>query len=69
MQIKRSTIEKIRIEDIQDSHRLDPVEVIAENIGPGTGKITISCYGQVWTGFWGFWGSMGGCAVFPPSRL
>ncbi|QEG12201.1 hypothetical protein OMEGA_135 [Klebsiella phage vB_KaeM_KaOmega] len=57
MQIKRSTIEKIRIEDIQDSHRLDPVEVIVENFEPGAGKITISCYGQVWTGFWG---SMGG---------
>lgn len=57
MQIKRSTIEKIRIEDIDNSHSLDPVEVIVENFSPGAGKITISCYGQVWTGFWG---SMGG---------
>lgn len=57
MQIKRTTVEKIRIEDIHASHRLDPVEVIVENFGEGAGKITISCYGEVWTGFWG---SMGG---------
>lgn len=57
MQVKRTTVEKIRIEDINETHRLEPVEVIVENFEPGTGKITISCYGQVWTGFWG---SMGG---------
>lgn len=57
MQIKRTTVEKIRIEDLHESHRLDPVEVIVENFDEGAGKITISCYGEVWTGFWG---SMGG---------
>lgn len=59
MIIKRSTIEKIRIEGIQESHSLDPVEVIVENFGEGAGKITVSCYGSVWSGFWG---SMG-CTV------
>lgn len=57
MQIKRTTVEKTRIEDLHESHRLDPVEVIVENFDEGAGKITISCYGEVWTGFWG---SMGG---------
>lgn len=53
MIIKRSVVEKIRIEDINASHGLDPVEVIIENYGDGAGKILISCYGQSWTGFWG----------------
>lgn len=57
MQVKRSTVEKIRIEDINESHRLDPVEVIIENYGSGAGKIIITCWGESWTGFWG---SMGG---------
>lgn len=57
MIIKRSTVEKIRIEDVNESHRLDPVEVIIENYGDGAGKILISCWGESWTGFWG---SMGG---------
>lgn len=57
MQIKRTTVEKIRIEDINASHRLDPVEVIIENYGEGAGKIIITCWGESWTGYWG---SMGG---------
>lgn len=57
MEIKRTTVEKIRIEDINASHRLDPVEVIIENYGEGAGKILISCWGESWTGYWG---SMGG---------
>lgn len=57
MQVKRTTVEKIRIEGINESHRLDPVEVIIENYGGGAGKILISCWGESWTGYWG---SMGG---------
>lgn len=57
MEIKRSTVEKIRIEDINASHRLDPVEVIIENYGDGAGKILISCWGESWTGYWGSMGS------------
>lgn len=57
MEIKRTTVEKIRIEDVNASHRLDPVEVIIENYGEGAGKILISCWGESWTGYWG---SMGG---------
>lgn len=57
MKVTRFYVEKIRVEDIQQSHSLDPVDIIVENIQDGVGKITISCYGEVWTGFWG---SMGG---------
>lgn len=57
MQVKRSTVEKIRIEGVERSHSLDPVEVIIENYGEGAGKILISCWGESWTGYWG---SMGG---------
>lgn len=57
MQVKRTIVEKIRIEDINETHRLDPVEVIIENYGEGAGKIIITCWGESWTGFWG---SMGG---------
>lgn len=57
MKVNRSQVEKIRIEDIGQSHNLDPINCIIENYGEGRGKITIDCYGDVWTGFWG---SMGG---------
>lgn len=32
---------------------LDPVKVFVENIAPGQGQITITCYGQSWTAYWG----------------
>lgn len=57
MKVTRSQVQKIRIEGIEQSHRLDPVEVIIENYGAGQGKILITCWGESWTGFWG---SMGG---------
>lgn len=56
MEIKRTAVEKIRIEGINESHNLDPVEVIIENHGEGQGKIIITCYGQSWTGYWGAMG-------------
>jgi hypothetical protein len=33
--------------------RLDPVTVYTENYEPGKGKITIECYGQTWSSYWG----------------
>lgn len=57
MKVTQSQVQKIRIEGIEKSHRLDPIEVIIENYGSGQGKILISCWGESWTGFWG---SMGG---------
>lgn len=57
MKVTNSLVKKIRIEDINETHRLDPVEVLIENYGEGAGRIIITCCGESWTGFWG---SMGG---------
>lgn len=57
MNIKRSLVEKIRVEDIIDSHRLDPVEILIENFENGAGKIVVNCTSSSWTGYWS---SMGG---------
>lgn len=40
--------------------RLDPVRVMIENIEPGRGLITITCFGKSWNAGWG---SMGGGTV------
>lgn len=37
---------------ISDAERLDPVRVMIENYEPGKGRITVTCYGQAWTGAW-----------------
>lgn len=36
---------------------LDPVAVIAEDLGPNQGKITITCFGKAWTAYWGGMGT------------
>jgi hypothetical protein len=38
---------------ITDVQGLDPVTVFLENYEPGRGKITIECYGESWSSFWG----------------
>ncbi len=52
MKITESKIRKIMIEDILNSHRLDPVSVYLEDFEPRKGKITISCFGVSWTAGW-----------------
>lgn len=37
---------------ITGAERLDPVRVMIENYEPGKGRITVTCYGQAWTGAW-----------------
>ena len=32
---------------------LDPITVFLQDLGPGEGRLTISCYGQSWSAFWG----------------
>lgn len=48
------TIEKMDILSftITGAVRLDPVRVMIENYEPGKGRITVTCYGQAWTGAW-----------------
>lgn len=43
MKITQSTIEQMVITDVE---RLDPVKVMIENIKPGVGNITITCFGK-----------------------
>ena len=50
METITTSVKKITI---TGADRLDPVGVFLENYGPGQGRITIICYGQAWTSFWG----------------
>lgn len=38
---------------ITEAPALDPISVYVTNHKPGQGKITIDCYGQAWTAYWG----------------
>lgn len=38
---------------ITEAPALDPVTVLMEDFEPGVGRITIICWGSVWTSFWG----------------
>src|SRR5690606_17064159 len=54
MRVETSTCTKVVISDLINSEfKLDPVTVYLNDIGPRQGKITIECYGQSWSAFWG----------------
>jgi hypothetical protein len=71
MLIERSTVTKLLISDLNKSnYRLDPVTVFLEDLGQRTyedenkqpritkqGKITIECYGESWSAYWGGMGN------------
>ena len=61
MKITESTVKKITITNVQD---LDPVSVIAEDFGPGQGKITITCFGEAWSHYWSHMGETNKLADF-----
>lgn len=50
MNIEQSTVKKLHISGLQD---LDPISVYLEDFGLGRGKITITCFDQSWTNYWG----------------
>lgn len=50
MLIERTSAVKIVLSQLE---ALDPVTVFLEDFEPGKGKITISCYGQSWSSYWG----------------
>lgn len=50
MKVTQSTIQQLVITDVE---RLDPVRVMIENLRPGAGSITITCFGKSWTSYWG----------------
>lgn len=43
--------------DIKNAPGLDPIRVIVDDLEPGRGRITVSCYDMAWVGYWG---AMGG---------
>lgn len=50
MKIITTTITKYELIGID---HLDPITIILEDLGPRTGRLTISCYGEAWTAYWG----------------
>lgn len=59
MKITKSTIQQLTITDApMPANRgiLDPVRVQIEDIGPGKGRINITCYTEAWTAYWGAMG-------------
>lgn len=66
MRIERTSVTKLLISDlIASQHKLDPVTVFLEDLGPNAscqdrtsrrGKIIIECYGKSWSAYWGAMG-------------
>ena len=54
MKLDLSTVRKIKLTDLD---RLDPVSIFLEDFGIGAGQITIYCYGEAWTSYWGGMGN------------
>jgi hypothetical protein len=53
MKIEQSLVTKITISETD----LDPIHVILEDFDPGKGKITITCFDECWTNYWGAMGA------------
>ena len=53
MNIKTTQVTKHLLTNLD---RLDPISVVTENMGEGRGKITIECYGEAWSSYWGAMG-------------
>ena len=43
--------------EISDYPGLDPVRVMIYDIGEGSGRVVIECFGQAWAGYWGAMGT------------
>lgn len=50
MKIEEAKIKRLRITDVTG---LDPITVYLEDFEPRKGKITIECYGESWSSYWG----------------
>jgi hypothetical protein len=35
---------------------IDPITVLIQNVAPGQGHLTVTCYGEAWTCWWGSMG-------------
>lgn len=50
MKIEETQVRRLTISEVAG---LDPITVIAEDLAPSKGTVTISCYGKSWTAYWG----------------
>lgn len=50
MKVAQTEITQLVLTELKS---LDPVKVMIENISPGAGNITITCFGKSWTSYWG----------------
>lgn len=53
MKIERRKVDVVVLSDLTD---LDPVKVYLEDLEPGRGSLTVTCYGEAWTAYWGAMG-------------
>lgn len=53
MKITESKVKQLTISGLE---RLDPIRVIMEDFGQGRGMITITCFGEAWSNYWGAMG-------------
>jgi hypothetical protein len=53
LKISKSQVTKIVLTELD---QLDPVTFITESLGHERGKLTIDCYGEAWTAYWGSMG-------------
>jgi len=53
MKIISSTVQQLTI---TGAERLDPIRVTMEDIGPGQGRITITCWDDAYVNYWGAMG-------------
>lgn len=59
MKIDAVNVRAFEISDVQDSDRLDPIQVFLQDIGPRSGRIVVECYGQAWSAYFGGAGDEG----------
>lgn len=59
-----NTITAIRI---TEAPGLDPITLTFQDDGPGAGRLTVECYGQAWTAYWGGMGENNTVRLFVAS--
>lgn len=56
MKVEKLQVEKLRVTDVDG---LDPIDIYLEKPTETSGKITVVCYGESWSGYWGGVGEAG----------
>lgn len=61
MKIEQKQVTLLTITEVPN---LDPIRVQTEDLEPGKGRITVSCWGKSWTSYWGGMGEKNKIADF-----